>query len=75
MARRYLILIERAADGKFGAHVPDLPGCAVCGYNTADQARESVAVAIDMHIRGMIDDGEQVPEPLTQGDYVETSAA
>ena len=75
MARRYLILIEQAPDGKYGAHVPDLPGCAVCGYDTPSEARDSIAAAIDMHIHGMIDDGETIPEPVTQGDYVDTSAA
>ena len=73
--RKYLILIEQAADGKYGAHVPDLPGCAVCGYDTPDDARESIATAIEMHIEGMVEDGQPVPEPVTQGDYVETSAA
>ena len=63
MAGRYAVAIERAGDGKYGAHVPDLPGCAVCGYDTADEARESIAIAIDMHIRGMIDDGERMRSP------------
>jgi predicted RNase H-like HicB family nuclease len=63
MARRYRVVIERAADGKYGAHVPDLPGCAVCGYDTAEEARESVAVAIDMQIRGMVEDGERMRGP------------
>ena len=49
--------------------------CAVCGYDTADEAKDSITVAIDMHIRGMIEDGEAIPAPVTQGDYVETSAA
>ncbi len=71
--RKYLVLIERAADGKYGAHVPDLPGCAVCGYDMPDDARDSIAVAIDMHIKGIIEDGESVPKPVTRGDYVKTS--
>ena len=71
--RRYLILIERAADGKYGASAPDLPGCAVCGYDTPQQARKSMALAIDMHIQGMIEDGEPIPAPSTQAAYVDAS--
>jgi len=73
--QRYLILIEKGADGKYGAHVPDLPGCAVCGYDTQAQARESVAAAIEMHLQGMIEDGQPIPEPSTEAAYVDTSAA
>ncbi len=73
--RKYLVLIEQADDGKYGAHVPDLPGCAVCGYDTPGEARDSIATAIDMHIKDIIEDGQPVPEPVTRGDYVETSAA
>ena len=29
------IVIERADDGRYGGHVPGLPGCEVCGYATA----------------------------------------
>ena len=75
MARKYLIVIERASDGKYGAHVPDLPGCAVCGHDSPEEAKESIAIAIEMHIQGMLEDGDPVPEPVTQGDYVETTAA
>lgn len=73
--RRYLILIEKAPDGTYGAYAPDLPGCAVCGYDTPEEARESMAVAIDMHIQGIVEDNEPVPEPSTEADYVDTSAA
>jgi predicted RNase H-like HicB family nuclease len=73
--RRYLILIERGADGRYGASVPDLPGCAVCGYDTPEQVRESIAAAIDMHIQGMIEDGEPIPEPATEAAYVKASTA
>lgn len=70
MERKYLIIIERAEDGKYGAYVPDLPGCAVVGYATRTQARRSIAQAIKMHIQGMIEDGEAVPKPATRGEYV-----
>ena len=70
MQRRYLVIIERADDGKYGAYVPDLPGCAVVGYATPAQARRSIATAIKMHIEGMIEDGLPIPKPVTRGEYV-----
>jgi len=68
--RKYLIVLERADDGKFGAYVPDLPGCAVVGYATAAQARKSIIAAIRMHVDGMIQDGLPIPKPSTRGEYV-----
>jgi predicted RNase H-like HicB family nuclease len=70
MQRKYLVIIERADDGKYGAYVPDLPGCAVVGYATPAQARRSIAQAIKMHIQGMVEDGDAVPRPTTRGEYV-----
>jgi predicted RNase H-like HicB family nuclease len=75
MNRKYLIVIERGRDGKYGAYVPDLPGCAVVGYAAPDAAKAAVATAIEMHLAGMIEDGEGIPEPSVLGDYVETSVA
>ena len=70
MRREYLVIIERADDGKYGAYVPDLPGCAVVGYARPSQARRSIEIAIRMHIQGMIEDGLAVPKPSTRSDYV-----
>jgi predicted RNase H-like HicB family nuclease len=70
MQRKYLVIIERADDEKYGAYVPDLPGCAVVGYATPAQARRSIAQAIKMHIQGMVEDGDAVPRPTTRGEYV-----
>ncbi len=68
--RKYLVIIERGDDGKYGAYVPDLPGCAVVGYATPAQARRSIAKAIRMHLDGMIEDGQPIPKPSTRGEYV-----
>jgi predicted RNase H-like HicB family nuclease len=42
--------------------VPDLPGVYAVG-ETANETRERIAGAIDLHIRGLIADGEPVPQP------------
>ena len=70
MQRKYLVIIERADDGKYGAYVPDLPGCAVVGYARPSQARRSIETAIKMHIQGMIEDGLTIPKPTARCEFV-----
>lgn len=72
--RRYLVIIESAPGSNYCASVPDLPGVGVCG-DTLEETTRLIQEAIDLHIRAMIADGEAVPEPTTQADYVVTSAA
>lgn len=74
MHRKYLVVIERAKDGSFSAYVPDLPGCVSCA-ETPQAVKQSIRQAIDFHIQGLLEDGLTVPEPISQGEYVETSAA
>ena len=74
MNRQYLIVTEKAADGSYSAYVPDLPGCAVCGQPTREEARRMIQEAIAFHIDGLVADGEPVPEPSSRGDYVEANA-
>ncbi len=70
----YLVVIERADDGSYSAYVPDLPGCVACGQDTPEQAKELIREAIDIHIQGMIEDGDPVPEPVSKAEYVSASA-
>jgi len=67
--RRYLVVIEQAADGSFSAYVPDLPGCVSCG-DTIEEVRQSVKEAIALHIEGMRAEGLEAPQPHSTGDYV-----
>jgi len=73
--RCYAVVIERAGDGGYGGYVPDLPGCGVCGHATAAEAKAALAEAVDLHLAGMIEDGETIPEPTTQADYVTVATA
>ncbi|HUU21138.1 MAG TPA: type II toxin-antitoxin system HicB family antitoxin [Phycisphaerae bacterium] len=69
--RKYLVIIETAADGSYSAYVPDLPGCAAVGLDTAEEARRAIAEAIEFHIEGLIAEGDLVPEPKAKAEYVE----
>jgi predicted RNase H-like HicB family nuclease len=73
--RRYAVVIERAEDGSYGGYVPDLPGCGVCGYASTAEAKAALAEAVDLHLAGMAEDGDAIPEPTTQADYVTVGAA
>ncbi len=67
--RRYLIVIEKA-EGNWGAFVPDLPGCVALG-DTVEETVRLMREAIDMHLEGMAEDGDPIPEPTTLADYIE----
>ncbi|HYN59351.1 MAG TPA: type II toxin-antitoxin system HicB family antitoxin [Rubrivivax sp.] len=47
---------------RYGATVPDLPGCFSAG-DTFDDAIASVAEAIDLHLEGLAEAGGDVPVP------------
>jgi predicted RNase H-like HicB family nuclease len=71
--KRYLIVVEKA-NGNYGAHAPDLPGCGVLG-DTVEETLANMKRAIEMHVKAMQDDGDPIPEPSTIAEYVEVSEA
>jgi predicted RNase H-like HicB family nuclease len=52
------------------AYVPDLPGCVAAG-ETVEEVRGLIQGAIRLHLAGLQEDGEPVPEPSSQVEYVE----
>ena len=58
---KYPVIYEPSPTG-FSAYVPDLPGCVAAG-ESLEETRELIAGAIAMHIEGMREDGEPIPEP------------
>jgi predicted RNase H-like HicB family nuclease len=59
----YIALIRKEPGSDFGVDFPDFPGCVTAG-RTLDEARRMASDALDLHIRGMIEDREPIPEPL-----------
>lgn len=57
---RYPVVLHTDNGIRYGVTVPDLPGCFSAG-DTLDQALESVREAIDLHLEGITEDGEEVP--------------
>jgi len=65
---RYAVLLEKTATG-YSAHVPDLPGCVAAG-DTLEETAELMRKAMQMHLAGILEDGETIPEPHTIAEYI-----
>jgi predicted RNase H-like HicB family nuclease len=57
---RYAIVIEKA-ENNYAAYVPDLPGCVATGF-TVEETEQQIREAIDLHLRGMREDGLPIPK-------------
>ena len=60
----YVALLHKEPDSDYGVSFPDFPGAITAG-TTLDDARAMAEEALAFHIRGMIEDGEPIPEPST----------
>lgn len=60
--RSYIALIHKEAGSDYGVSFPDLPGCITAGV-TLDEAKAFAEEALALHLAGMAEDGEAVPEP------------
>jgi len=68
---KYAVVIEKSATG-YAAYPPDLPGVGVTA-DTLEEAKQLIREAIAFHLEGLREDGEPVPEPSSQIDYVEAA--
>lgn len=59
----YVVVVSRIRTG-YSAHVPDLPGCIATGRTLAQMLR-LMDDGIQMHARGMRQDGLKVQRPRT----------
>ncbi len=55
--------VEREADGRILASVPDLPGVMAYGRDETEAIRKVKSIALQV-LADMIESGEDVPEPL-----------
>lgn len=69
----YIALIRKEKRSSFGVEFPDFPGCISAG-KTLDEALRSATEALALHIRGMIEDGEEIPTPSRLEDVVAAPA-
>jgi len=69
----YIAYLHKDRDSDYGVSFPDFPGCIAAG-KTLDEASRMAAEALAFHIRGMIEDGEAVPEPSKVDDIAADAA-
>jgi len=62
-------VIEKTDSG-FSAYSPDLPGCVSTG-RSLDEVENNMKEAIALHLDGLRDEGQPVPEPHSYSAYVE----
>jgi predicted RNase H-like HicB family nuclease len=61
---QYIALIHKDADSDYGVSFPDLPGCVTAGVDL-DDARRMAEEALALHLEGMEEDRDPIPEPST----------
>lgn len=72
MIMKFAVIIEEG-NNNFSAYVPDLPGCVSTG-KTVEETKKNIREAIEFHIKGMKEDGETIPVPVSIGETVEVAA-
>lgn len=62
--RYYIGLIHKDAGSDYGVSFPDFPGVATAG-KSLDDAQSMAEEALALHVDGLVEDGEPLPEPST----------
>jgi predicted RNase H-like HicB family nuclease len=60
----YIALLRKEPTSDFGVDFPDFPGCVTAG-KTLEEGRHMAAEALELHVRGMREDGDPIPFPST----------
>jgi predicted RNase H-like HicB family nuclease len=59
--KKYAVVVERGPHN-MSAFVPDLPGCITTG-KTVEEIAHNIREAIELHLEGIAEDGDPIPEP------------
>jgi len=70
---RFLVVIEKSGKN-YSAYSPDLPGCRATGKTREETAKADAMFAIEMHIRGLREDGIPVPKSHSSATVVAIQA-
>jgi predicted RNase H-like HicB family nuclease len=65
---RFLVVIEKA-NGNYSAYSPDLPGCVATG-DSREEAEQNMHEAIELHIKGLLEDNLPIPESHAFAEYM-----
>jgi len=64
MSITYRVIVE-AGPANYSAFVPDIPGCVSTG-TTENETLSNLQEALELHLTGMIEDGNVIPLPTAQ---------
>ncbi len=67
----YLVILEKA-ETNWAAYSPDVPGCIATG-NSPEETLQEYHKALQMHLKGMAEDGLPLPLPTAQAQYIKVS--
>jgi predicted RNase H-like HicB family nuclease len=57
----YIAYLHKEKKSDYGVSFPDFPGCITTG-KTLEEARRNAAEALTLHIEGIVEDGEEIPQ-------------
>jgi predicted RNase H-like HicB family nuclease len=60
----YIALIHKDQHSSYGASFPDLPGC-ISAADSLEDLRSMIEESLSLHIEGLLEDGDALPEPST----------
>lgn len=69
---RFLIVIEKANDN-YSAYSPDLAGCVATG-KTREEVIRNMHEAVEMHVRGLVEDKLPIPQSHSFAEYIAVTA-
>ena len=58
----YITVVHKDPDSDYGVSFPDFPGCITAG-STIDETKDMAHEALSLHVNGMLEDGEKIPDP------------
>jgi predicted RNase H-like HicB family nuclease len=67
--KTYIALLRKEKGSSYGVDFPDFPGC-ITGGESLDVAYKEAPEALQFHIKGMIEDGEEIPEATSLEDIM-----
>ena len=70
---QYIAYLHKEKKSDYGVSFHDFPGCVTAG-RTLEEAHRLAAAALRIHIEGMLEDGEPIPEPSTLDQLAEDRA-
>ena len=58
----YIAIVHKDPKSDFGVSFPDFPGCITAG-SSIDEAKDMAYDALSLHVKGLLEDGENIPAP------------